>query len=295
MASSSTLPSETSTTSHPEEEDPAVEKLSRHLSDLNTKFCDHLSQQLQEVFVATVPDFPRLERPEILLKRLENSYMRHVDVMEVYAGRNIFTLDNIPPNRRARIAQLFAETPDDEDAIVLQLRDPPAQDHDSSASLAIDLQKLASAPAPTREQVREKRRSVAALATKLDAMRRRKAVLERRVGELEVAQQMTTTDWNDKTAAQVQESVSALLMGVHGVEDCQEQGEAALQTVKKRNLEDDDDEDDDDRLTWNPLSPQPQNVQELYEKERKRIHATTQDLQHVHQMLVNNKTNTSGK
>jgi len=279
-----------------EEDDDAIKRLSQHLSDLNTNFCDHLSQQLQEVFAATVADFPRLEQPEALLKRLEESYMRNVDIMEVYAGRNIFTLENLPPNRRARIAQLFEEmNQKNTETIALQLKEPGDNtiDKDSEVDAKIDWKKLNSATIlPTPEQVGEKRRAVQILETKLNEARQRKALLERRVQELEVAQQMTI--WpKESTANQIQESVSALMMGVHGVEDCREQGEAVLQQVKKRHLESEDD-DDTNRLSWDPLSPQVQNVRELYERERKRINATTKDLQLVHQMLVKNKS-TNGK
>ena len=299
MASSSTSNTDT-TCSHPDEEDAVVEQLSQHLSDLNTKCCDHLSQQLKEVFAATVPDFPRLEQPEALLQRLENSYMRNVDIVEVYAARNIFTLDNLPPNRRARIAQLFFEEmskTNDDSEIALELKEEPEHNqtnNESRANTMIDMDKLTSAPPPTQEEVERKRRAVQALEKKLSAARQRKAFLERRVQELQVAQQMTAWPKDLIAANQVQESVSALMMGVHGVEDCQEQGEDALQQVKKRSLESEDD-DDTDRLAWDPLSPQPQNVEELYQKERKRINATTEDLQHVHQMLVKNKKKTSGK
>eukprot|EP00977_Amphora_coffeiformis_P003858 scaffold768_cov166-Amphora_coffeaeformis.AAC.16 len=296
MASSTTSNTDTHH-AYPEEDDITVKKLSQHLSDVNTNFCDHLSQQLKEVFASTVTDFPRLEQPEVLLKRLEKSYMRNVDIVEVYAARNIFTLDNLPPNRRVRIAQLFEEmNQNTTKTIALQLKEPEHNltDNEAEENAMIDWEKLKSATAPTTsDQVEEKRRAVQALETKLAEARQRKALLERRVQELEVARQMTT--WpTEVTANQVHESVSALMMGVHGVEDCQEQGEAALQQVKKRNLETEDDDDDTDGLTWNPLSPHVQNVQELYEKERKRINATTKDLQQMHEMLVKNKE-TNGK
>lgn len=287
MASLSHATKENEPRSPPSDNDETVvEELSKHFSKLNSKFCDHMSQQLQQIFAERATDFPRLEQPQALLERLTKSYVRHIDVAEVYAGRNIFTLDNLPPNRQARIARLFHTTPDMTD-IALELK--PAPDETNNASdehVNVDLEKLTADPPPTKEQVQVKRQSVQDLQEKIIAARQQKAVLQRRVRELEIAQQMSA--WpEDSTADKVQDSVSTLMIGVHGMEECQDEGEAAVQEAKKRRRRE---SMDDAGLDWGPFAPQPKNVQQVYEQERKRVQATVKDLQYVHGLLVGQNT-----
>ena len=286
MASTNPENDNNSNNNTPPEEDPAVKELSQQLTDLNTKFCDHFSQQCQEVFAATAPDFPRLEKPDALLQRLKNSYLRHVDVVEVYAARNIFTLDNLPSNRRAKIAALYRQTAQAAD-VTLELPEHAQADNAQAAVLLhsniVDMETITANPPPTMEQVQAQRTAVQELQQKIAAARQEQALLQRRVRELEIAQQMASWSAHDDSS-KVQESVSALMVGVHGVADCQEQGEAAVQQAKKRRLEAAD--GDADRLALESLSPVPQNVQELYEQERLRVQTTVKDLQHVHRLLV---------
>ena len=301
-----TITMNTSSNNNNADDELVLNQVSQQLSDINAQYCDHLTEELQHVFAAIVPDFPRLEQPQALLERLERSYMRHVDVIEVYAARNIFTLDNLPSNRQVVIAKLWLEYQQQEkknnmNSIALELRQDEQSNSmsenntmDYSAAVDFDVSALKSTPPISKQQVDAKRAAVLALQEKIAAARTRQALLQRRLTELDVATQASSS-WPINADQAVHESVSALMMGVHGMEDCHEQGVAAVELAKKRRMNNDsnknsnyDEEDDDDKLTWE-LHSSNQTVEELYAQERKRVHATTEDLQHLHRMLVGNR------
>jgi hypothetical protein len=52
-----------------------------------------------------------LSRSALLLQRLQKKYIRNVDILELYAQRNLFTIAMFPPRRRQRIVQAFLNNP----------------------------------------------------------------------------------------------------------------------------------------------------------------------------------------
>ena len=204
---------------------------------------------------------------------------------EVCGAASAMTLENLPPNRRARVARLFrASTSQQAAGIALELKEspkefsPPTTDED----VAVNMQKLTACPAPTKEQVDAKREACQALQKKILAARQRKAVLERRVRELEIAKDIS--NWPETSAAEkVQDSVSTLMLGVHGVEDCQEQGLALVQESKKRRRQSNG---SSTNLGWDRLVPQPKTVEEEYQQDRKRMPSTVKELQQLHALIT---------
>jgi hypothetical protein len=292
MASTTETPTETAqemtkTTTQEEADEKAVEELSQQLAALNTKVADLFSQHVTAVVRATVPDFPRLEAAaaSTLATRLERSYLRHVDVAEVYAGRNLFSLRHVPPNRRPRLAQLFGQT-QSADELTLDLtasKMDPELETDNNDEKLPDFTKH---PPPTEADVQAKRAAVQALRTTLQEAQGKRAGLQRRVGELEIAQQLASWSSHENTAnGNVQSSVTALLVGVHGLAHVENEGQETLGLLRKRRLEP---EEDDDALDYifAAATKAPQNVQALYAQERKRVQTTTRDLQEAHGLLV---------
>jgi intracellular sulfur oxidation DsrE/DsrF family protein len=273
------------TATQEEADEKAVEELSQKLAALNTKVADLFSQHVTAVVRATVPDFPRLETAaaSTLATRLERSYLRHVDVAEIYAGRNLFSLRHVPPNRRPRLAQLFAQT-GSADELTLDLKAPPTTLE--TENHVENLPDFTKDPPPTQAEVQANRAAVQALRTALQEAQGKRAGLQRRVGELEIAQQLASWSAGDTTAqSNVQSSVTALLVGVHGLAHVQNEGQEALEQLRKRRRPEDDDEDALDYM-FATTTTTIKSVQALYAQERKRVQTTTRDLKEVHGLLV---------
>lgn len=283
----------------------AEQELSQYLTALNAKFCDSLSQELQQAFATAPAEFPHLQedptKAQALLQRLHKSYMRHVDVVEVYAARNIFTLQNLPPNRRARIAEIFqsrtthSKNGDSTSDILLELKEPVHNDDEMSSNdeaQAALLQKMQNEPPPTAPQVQEKRHAIGLLQRDIAQARQKVAILQRYAQEMALAQRMSS--WPDEaTADQVLPQATALAMGADSLQECRENGHALRQQAQKRRLENAENEASSDGLAWQQhVSSSPKDVEEYYHKER--VKASAQDLKRVHQMLVGNNRNTNG-
>ena len=86
-----------------------------------TSIADHLSSRLEQAFTSSVAQLPMLRQPNVLLQRLRHSYLRNVDIFEVYCSRNLFTLDKLSSSNskrlRQRVVQLFREIKHSSDVV----------------------------------------------------------------------------------------------------------------------------------------------------------------------------------
>ena len=275
----------------------AVRELSEHLQSLTFKLGDKLWNQLQHVFTTVVvPNFPRLENPQTLVERLKKSYEFNVDKLEYYVGRKILTLNNLPPNRLARIAELFQTVVDTNDdgapKLTLELHEPQfLKNLASQEEAAPDRWENMKSQQQhiTREQVEEKYKAIETLRREIVRARQKKSVLERTAQELVLAKKMTENVQN-LTGQEVHTMVSNLMKGFEELEMCRQQGEQALQQIKKRRAENAENETDND-LAGLQRSPQPKTVEEFYQKERKRLKgcAKLDELEGLNGLLTKNK------
>jgi hypothetical protein len=213
---------------------------------LNASMADTLTDRIDTALKAGVLTLPLMNddtnnsRSEKLLAALRNVYWRNVDVFEVYAGRNIFSVGMYPPKRRRAIEQLYNSDDNDSNsnsidnqeasssAIKLKkspLRDvsaskmnetandapnsssskPSAISTNNSNSNNSNSNTLYPAPdqIPTAQQMTDMTAETESLREQLWQVQRRRNETEQAMNQLEVAEQLA-----DMASSSMQESTS---------------------------------------------------------------------------------------
>jgi hypothetical protein len=68
---------------------------------------DELTDSIDAALMEGVASLPRLPNDEALLELLRKVYFRNANVLEAYLGRNVFSIQSLPPSRRKRIVEAF--------------------------------------------------------------------------------------------------------------------------------------------------------------------------------------------
>jgi hypothetical protein len=224
---------------------------------LNASVADSLTDHIDTALKAGVLTLPLMNddttngtvtgtRSEKLLAALRNVYWRNVDVFEVYAGRNIFSVGMYPPKRRRAIEQLYNSDGDNDndakEASSSSIKDKKSPLQDVSASkmneTANDTANNNSKPSatstnanantsnsnsnlyptpdqiPTAQEMADMTNECEQLREQLWQVQRRRNETVHAMNQLEVAEQLA-----DMASSSMQESMDAEGNGIEQVHD----------------------------------------------------------------------------
>jgi hypothetical protein len=259
---------------------------------LNASMADTLTDNIDKALKAGVLTLPLMNddtnnsRSEKLLTALCSVYWRNVDVFEVYAGRNIFSVGMYPPKRRRAIEQLYNSDDSDSDNQETPLsatknKKSPLQDISASkmnettsdtsnstnkpfadsttdASNSKSNSNLYPTPEqiPTAQQMVDMTAETESLREQLWQVQRRRNETVQAMNQLEVAEQLAdmasssmqeSTGEDGKGIEQVHDSVTAAVVGSEGLEQLQATGKELVEKLEQEKRQrSDGDEDDDD-------------------------------------------------
>jgi hypothetical protein len=259
---------------------------------LNASVADSLTDHIDTALKAGVLTLPLMNddstvtgtRSEKLLAALRNVYWRNVDVFEVYAGRNIFSVGMYPPKRRRAIEQLYNSDDNDNDndaketsSSATKQKKAPLRDVSASKmnETADDTTNSTSKPnatsttsnsntlyptpdqIPTAQEMADMTNECEQLREQLWQVQRRRNETVHATNQLEVAEQLAdmasssmqeSMDTDGNGIEQVHDSVTAAVVGSEGLEQLQATGKELVEKLEqeKRQRSDGDDENDDD-------------------------------------------------
>jgi hypothetical protein len=289
---------------------------------LNASIADTMTDRIDTALKAGVSTLPLMNsdngsRSESMLSCLQRIYHRNVDVFEVYAGRNIFSVGMYPPKRRRAIVDLYNMTIEEQahqkeqgdSTKAAPLQDVSASkmnkmsDDTSNNKLLTDLVPPQSDQLPTAQQRQELKEEMTQLREKLLQVKRRRNETTKALNEFEVAEQLADMAGNsvqeetagDTTAKmeQVHDSITTMVVGGEGLKQKNAQGEELLQELdrlkqskdeKRQRGENDGEDEDDIELLVAPKKKKELTLEERYQEAHKTF-SNPESLARVHQMI----------
>lgn len=289
----STISSPVSTTV--EEQDVAV------FGDSNEALADALAGFIKKAIESGVKSLPLLkdaDRSRALIETIQKPYMKHIDLMEVYGKRNIFTLRHFPPRRRQNIVERFQSGNKGGDDGKYVSETSPSKD---ASTMPAPVTKY-----PTKDEVPSKdaleniQAELAQLSTQLKkATERRNSLVEQGVflaaaqsSTAKAVQSVKQADLlpNEDQADVVQGPATAAVMGGQGLQELNEEGkrlQADLEERKRRKQENDNDND-----AWGGPESLPSTrkkrvltMEEAYQHDRQQISVALENVSAVSNFL----------
>jgi hypothetical protein len=226
---------------------------------------DRLSDIIDAALVEGVASLPRLSDEEALLKMLRKAYVRNIHVLEAYMGRNIFSVQSLPPSRRRKIVEAFVtnnlpETPDtteNKENVVSSTFVYPTADQ-----------------IPSHDELTATEEELKNLRDKLTEVKRRRKQLAATMEKLALARQVIPS----VPKVQVRETVTHLVKAKETLEDLTFKAKELMAKLddEKRSRHDEDD------APAIPKKPK-LGLEEAYEQESQNI--TLEGLQKIKQFL----------
>jgi hypothetical protein len=284
---------------------------------INTLLADALADRIDASLAEGVSELPLLssshintdnnERANQLLKTLQQKYVRNVDLLEIYAGRNIFTLKMFLPRRRQRILHEFlhgkaataaaATTKDTNNNATEAKQEPTAT---SSISVSSSYQYPTKDLIPSADAIAQIEQEMQELRSKLKAARLVRNELLVTQKSIEMAQQVSATAADAANSLQqqasdelnnennVHDSVTAAVMGSTSLEELVKEGKqlmTKLDDSKRERGSDSLDEDGDDDVMDSSSKKKRLGLEEHYREDRKTNKITTTSLTSVKSLL----------
>jgi hypothetical protein len=289
---------------------PSLEELDKSMfGDVNVRLADALTESCAAALRSGVESLPLLQRRQELLEQLGKPYLKHLDIMEAYAGRRIFTVKyaGAGPHRRHHIVQRFLgmEEPGEDVSPTTNRRSS------SSATTSRDLPPTTtlstttlypSSPddIPTKEERMNLDVELQSLATQLKEATLRRTVLRKQCADLHATHQWTSsvTDTiqsssicgggttSDDDEDNVHETISAAVVGGQGLQDMIREGTKLQMELEERKKEaammEEDKDDGDGTAGGDPMTfPELRSIkrrgsvvltsEELYRHERQTV------------------------
>ena len=277
--------------------------------DRAARLADHLNDQvlqrlLQTDIAATLPRIGDSTNPDLLLQQVSRPFSKHVDLVEHYAARNLFSVARIPPLRRQAIvnAVLNLNQKDEEEPNDTAKTPEPNQEQDQTKNSSF-VYPSSKEDIPTPDQVNTLQAELEQLRTRLEtahAERNAHLVQVQSARSIQEQSQHVTNQISERSKAllkddALQETVTAAVAGGRQLQDhLQPQGRAVVQTLDKLKRQRTGDKDDLDELFAASETTtgrrrrrvQPQSIEEQYEAERSAIATkSVQELSHLKNML----------
>lgn len=269
---------------------------------LNAQLVDEWADLLEQALrqgIASLPLMQQDAQKNLMDKILRPKYWRNIDIAELYAARNIFTLAMFPPKRRARIVQACLhhdvqnnDTPL-QDVTTLKANQDDIKDDDNGATTTTSSitanAMIISESIPTAQQLEELNQEGQALRQRLQQAKRRRAqaqqALQQATKAAKLAQQAEEiTGEVEAEKTQVVQAVTETMVGAQGLAEVKAVGEKLVKNMdeKKQNR---GDEDEDDIVVLAARPPKKlKTLQEQYQEDQKVVGAVEQ-LQQVQRLL----------
>ena len=139
---------------------------------------DKLIDVVDAALIEGVSSLPRLPHEKALLKSLRKVYVRNVDILEAYMGRNIFSIQSMPPSRRRKVVEAF---------VTNNLPEIPCASEDNENLISSSIAYPTADQIPTQEELTQAEVELKDFRTKLAALKRRRAELGERMEQLTLA------------------------------------------------------------------------------------------------------------
>jgi hypothetical protein len=255
--------------------------------------------------VASLPLLQESQKSKALVDMIQKPYMKHIDVMEAYAQRNIFTLRHSAPRRRQLIVRRFLEEPTDGPATLLVDASAVAAPDEESPSSS------SSAPAPAavypnKEEIPSKKElatlqeELSQLAMQLQTAKDRRNALIEQGASLAATQSMTVGAVQSLEAANlqggradaVQGPVTAAVMGGQGLQELTREGKRLQTELGKRKQNTSNEQGDEDLAQDGLPIVQKKRVltmEEAYRHERQAVETTVENLSSLSNLLKQSK------
>ena len=222
--------------------------------DVNVRLADALTESCAAALRSGVESLPLLQRRQELLEQLGKPYLKHLDIMEAYAGRRIFTVKYAGqgPHRRHRIVQRFLglePSGEDVSSTTNSSRSSSATTHRDP--LPTTLYPSSSDEIPTKEERMNLDAELQSLAAQLKEATLRRTVLRKQCADLHATHQWTSsvTDTiqsssicgggttSDDDEDNVHETISAAVVGGQGLQDMIREGTKLQMELEERKKE----------------------------------------------------------
>jgi len=235
---------------------------------LATDLTDQLASNLTTALRKGIEKLPMLEDTQSLLQQLQKPYLRNIDLFELYCQRNIFSLQHFPPLQRHKIAQIYLDSTWDPSRFNTS-EQQRVEEEESATTTQQQQQQPQLLPSkdqiPSPSKLQTAQQQLLGRRQHLDALRARRTALEKRVRELDAAQQLVDhwaatnalTDPNNNhdgvpqaVASTLQAGASATQLGTEG----QALHQRMRDLKRQQQQEQGDDNDDDDAMIVVPAA-----------------------------------------
>jgi hypothetical protein len=298
-----TLPVPPPSTSLEEQEQAVFGSTCEDLADAMAEFLDRGIRS----GVASLPLLQDPQKSKTLCDMIQKPYMKHIDVMEVYAQRNIFTLRHSAPRRRQLIVQRFRNNNEP------STTDETAAAASSSSSSSTLVGETATTDAshntvypnkqdiPSKEELAKLQEELSQLAMQLTTAKDRRNALLKQGASLAATHSLTEGAVQSLEAANLQQDheiadavqgpVTAAVMGGQGLQELTREGKRLQTELGKRkqnaNHRPEDGENDDELLVH---KKRVLTMEEAYRQERQVVETTVENLSSLSNLLKQSKT-----
>ena len=234
---------------------PSLEELDKSMfGDVNVKLADALTEFCATALRSGVESLPLLQRRQELLVQLGKPYLKHLDMIEAYAGRRIFTVKYAGggPRRRHQIVKRFLGQ---EQPLDLSQTSTTATKIDTPTAVTVTTQlPLSVNDLPSEEERKNLDAELELLAAQLKEATLRRNLLLKQCADLHVTHQWTSSieetiqassisgssssnedDDGKDNHTSIHESISAAVVGGQGLQDIIREGTKLQMELEERN------------------------------------------------------------
>lgn len=234
-----------------------------------------------------------------LLSSLESTYMRNVDVFEMFIKRNVFSLQMFAPKRRQAILRAWQGNDDNDEAAVLETTKAKEDDSITTTTTYNSQFPASRNDIPSEQQIAELTSQLDSLRTRLAAVQQTKRNALHELQQLQAAEDLAdvtsekliqATQPDDSSNAGLANVVSNTITKTQGLKDLQLQGQSLVQQMDddKRGRVDDDNMDSV-VINKKQKAKQQLSLTERFQQDKSTMETTTASLKTLHGQLVDSE------
>jgi len=239
-SSSSTTTTTTTMANQLQNDDDDVD--SKLFGSLVTELTDELTSNLNAALSKGIQTLPMLDDPQRsqqLQTQLQKAFYRNIDLLELYAQRNIFTLQNFPPLQRAKIARLVLDPDWDPEAAVALMEEADAAEEQQQQNESTTATKETPMPTkneiPSPAQLKTTEQELLGRRQHLQSLQEKRLAMEKRLRELEAATQLVDLAGllpsGDNSSSS--DSIPEVVEAAANASELQQQGQALAQRMEQ--------------------------------------------------------------
>ncbi len=260
-----------------DEQDSAV------FGTINEQLADTFADLVQRAIQQGVESLPLLQdqhKSKTLMETIQKPYLKHIDLVELYGERNLFTLRHSGPKRRQNIVQRFQQEPSENSL-------PQAERSITSSFIAPAVVYPTKDSIPSAETLQNLQQELEQLAIQLkSATDRRNALIQQSVA-LDAAVSLTTAAVQSVQDAHVSvEPITATIMEGQGLQTLSNEGKRLQQELQNAKS---DDMDEENPSSLPLVKKRVMTLEESYYQERQVLDATVENLASLSNLLKESK------